>query len=152
MGGRLSDRFNPRLPAAVGAVISLIGVSLLIPLNGRWGMADLAIRFATIGLGFGFFISPSSVAVMAATPRDHVGVGGALLNTARFLGFALGPTLATVFWNPGLTGAARLPAMRTVVIVLAGIQALTLATVLGYRVPKDSGEARSRVESASSAA
>ena len=152
VGGRLSDRFNPRLPAAVGAVISLIGVSLLIPLNGRWGMADLAIRFATIGLGFGFFISPSSVAVMAATPRDHVGVGGALLNTARFLGFALGPTLATVFWNPGLTGAARLPAMRTVVIVLAGIQALTLATVLGYRVPKDSGEARSRVESASSAA
>ena len=103
VGGRLSDRFNPRLPAAVGAAISLVGVFLLLPLDSRWSMADLAVRFAMVGLGFGFFVSPSSVAVMSATPRDHVGVGGALANTARFMGFALGPTLATVFWNPGLT-------------------------------------------------
>jgi EmrB/QacA subfamily drug resistance transporter len=151
VGGRLADRFNPRLPAAVGAAISLVGVILLLPLDSRWSMAALAVRFATIGLGFGFFVSPSSVAVMAATPRDHVGVGGALANTARFLGFALGPTLATVFWNPRLTGAGGLGAMRTVVFVLVGVQALTLATVLGYRVTRDVGQATG-VESSSSAA
>lgn len=152
VGGRLSDRFTPRLPAAMGAVISLIGIGFLIPLNGGWGMADLAIRFAAIGLGFGFFISPSSVAVMAAAPRDHVGVGGALLNTSRFLGFALGPTLAILFWTPALTAAASVSAMRTVLIVLAGVQALTLATVLGYRVARKADREKEGLESASSAA
>jgi EmrB/QacA subfamily drug resistance transporter len=152
VGGRLSDRFNPRLPAAMGGALSLIGVILLLPLNAHWGIGDLIPRFALVGLGFGFFVSPSSVAVMTATPRDHVGVGGALANTARFLGFALGPTLATVFWNPALTGAAGLGAMKIVVGVLVGVQVLTLATVLGYRVTKKVQEAGAGAESSSTAA
>jgi MFS family permease len=152
VGGRLSDRFNPRLPAAVGAAISLVGVFLLLPLDSRWSMADLAVRFAMVGLGFGFFVSPSSVAVMSATPRDHVGVGGALANTARFMGFALGPTLATVFWNPGLGAAIGMNAMRTVVFILGGVQALTLASVLGYRIQQDARQAKTEVESSSTAA
>ncbi len=152
LGGRLADRFHPRLPAAVGAALSLVGVILLLPMDSRWGIADLIFRFALVGLGFGFFVSPSSLAVMTATPRDHVGVGGALANTARFLGFALGPTLATVFWNPGLQGAAGLNAMRTVVFILVGVQALTLATVLGYRITGEARQAKPGVESSSSAA
>ena len=151
-GGRLADRFHPRLPAAVGAAISLVGIVLLLPLNGSWRMADVALRLAVVGLGFGFFVSPSGVAVMAATPRDHVGVGGAMVNTARFLGFALGPTLATVFWNPGLLGVVGLSAMRTVLILLTGVQALTLATVLGYRISKDNRESRTGTQSSSSTA
>jgi MFS transporter, DHA2 family, multidrug resistance protein len=127
-------------------------VCLLLPLDSRWGMADMIVRFAVVGLGFGLFISTGSVAVMSATPRDHVGVGGALLNTARFLGFALGPTLATVFWSPALASAAGLSAMRTVVIVLAGVQALTLATVLGYRAPRDAQGVKPELESTISAA
>jgi len=152
VGGRLSDRFSPRIPAAVGAVISLVGVILLLPMDSHWSMPDLMIRFAMVGLGFGFFVSPSSVAVMTAAPRDHIGVGGALANTARFLGFALGPTLATIVWNPSLTGAQGLSAMRIVIVILAGVQALTLATVLGYKVQRDAGQAKTGVESASSAA
>ncbi len=147
VGGRLSDRFHPRLPAAVGAAISLIGVFLLLPLDSHWSMADLAVRFAMIGLGFGFFVSPSSVAVMTAAPREHVGVGGALANTARFMGFALGPTLATIFWNPGLAAAVGMSAMRTVVLILAVVQALTLASVLGYRIQKDAAQAKPGMES-----
>lgn len=152
VGGRLADRFNPRLPAAVGAAISLVGVILILPMDSRWTMVDLVIRFAMVGLGFGLFVSPSSLAVMSAAPRDHVGVGGALANTARFLGFALGPTLATVFWTPSLAGAAGMTAMRTVVAILVGVQVLTLATVLGYRVPRDAQQARADAESSSTAA
>ncbi len=152
VGGRLSDRFNPRLPAVIGGAISLLGVILLIPLNSGWHMAGVAARLAVIGLGFGFFISPSSVAVMAATSRDHVGVGGALVNTSRFLGFALGPTLATVFWSPALAGTAGLAAMRTVVLLLAGVQVLSMASVLGYRAAGDAQEARQAAQSANGSA
>ena len=152
VGGRLSDRFNPRLPALVGGAISLVGVILLLPLNSGWHWRDLAARLAMIGLGFGFFISPSSVAVMAATTRDHVGVGGALVNTSRFLGFALGPMLATVFWSPALVGAAGIAAMRTVILVLAGVQVLSMASVLGYRVGGEAQEAREAARSANGTA
>jgi EmrB/QacA subfamily drug resistance transporter len=152
VGGRLADRFNPRLPAAVGAAISLVGVILILPLNAGWSTTDMVIRFALVGLGFGFFVSPSSLAVMSATPRDHVGVGGALANTARFLGFAMGPTIATIFWNPSLAGAAGMTAMRTVVAIMVGVQVLTLATVLGYRVQGGTRQDRSDAESSSSAA
>jgi EmrB/QacA subfamily drug resistance transporter len=147
VGGRLTDRFNPRLPAAVGAAISLLGIVLLIPMSASWGPVDVAIRGAIIGCGFGFFVSPSSVAVMAAAPREHVGVGGALLNTARFLGFALGPTIATIFWTPAAQGEASLSSMRTVMVVMTAAQALTLATTLAYRKPEADKEARPSVES-----
>jgi MFS family permease len=152
VGGRLSDRFHPRLPAAVGAAISLVGVALLLPLATQWHIFDVAVRLAVVGLGFGFFVSPSSVAVMAATPRDHVGVGGAMVNTARFLGFTLGPTIATIVWNPGLQGIVGLSAMRTVLILMTVVQALTLATVLGYRVQRDKKEAKPGLRSSDSSA
>jgi EmrB/QacA subfamily drug resistance transporter len=151
-GGRLADRFHPRLPAAIGGAISLVGIILLLPLSTGWRIFDVALRLAIIGLGFGFFVSPSSVAVMAATPRDHVGVGGAMVNTARFLGFTLGPTIATVFWNPGLQGGNGLAAMRTVLFLLTGAQALTLATVLGYRVQGGGRNAKTEAPSSSSTA
>ncbi|HET6487020.1 MAG TPA: MFS transporter [Spirochaetia bacterium] len=146
IGGRLTDRFNPRLPAAVGAAISLIGVALFLPMSAAWRPLDVALRGAVVGFGFGFFISPSAVAVMAAAPRDHIGVGGALLNTARFLGFALGPTLATVFWTPGVQGVGSLTSMRTVVLVVVVVQVLTLATVLAYRVSREERQAKPSVE------
>jgi ammonia channel protein AmtB len=42
--------------------------------------------------------------------------------------------------------------MRTVVIILAGVQALTLATVLGYRVQRGDRDAKPGVQSSSSPA
>ena len=152
IGGRLSDRFHPRLPAAIGAALTLVGIVLVLPLNAHWRTVDIALRFALVGFGFGLFISPNGVAIMSAAPRDHVGVAGALTNTARFLGFALGPTLASVLWSPGLQAAASTLAMRSVLILLAGVQVLTLASVLGFKLPKDGRAAKPGVESQSSAA
>ena len=152
IGGRLSDRFHPRLPAAIGAAISLFGVILCLPLNTAWTMADVAIRLAIVGLGAGFFIPPSGVAIMAATSREHVGVGGAIINTGRFLGFALGPTISSIFWSPALQGAASLAAMRTVMIILTAAQGATLASVLAYGSQSVEREARPRLESSGGAA
>ncbi len=152
VGGRLSDRFHPRLPAAVGAAISLVGVALILPLDPRWTSFDVGLRLAIAGLGAGFFVAPSSVAVMAATPPEHLGVGSALVNTARFMGFALAPAIATVFWRPGLQGAADLSAMRTVAIILTAAQAATLATVLAYRVRRGEGTQKRSMSTGSAAA
>ncbi len=79
---------------------------------------------------------------MSATPREHVGVGGAIANTARYLGFALGPTLASILWSPDLPGSAGLTAMRTVLFLFAGLMAASLASVLGYRTRRRGEEER----------
>jgi len=152
VGGRLSDRLRPQIPAAAGAAMALVGFLLCLPLSGAWSMADVAVRLAIIGLGAGFYIPPSNVAIMAATPRDHVGVGGGLVNTGRFLGFALGPTVATILWSPNLQGAASLSAMKVVLIVMVASQVATLASVLAYRTQPEEREARPRLESSSGAA
>jgi len=49
-------------------------------------------------------------------------------------------------------GAAGMSAMRTVVAIMVGVQVLTLATVLGYRVPRGARQDRTDAESSSSAA
>ncbi|HVO39718.1 MAG TPA: MFS transporter [Spirochaetia bacterium] len=152
VSGRLSDRFRPQLPAALGAVAALAGVILCLPLSSGWTMADVAVRLLLGGLGAGFYIPPGNVAIMAAAPRDHLGVGGALLNTGRFLGFALGPTAAAIFWSPSLQAALSIAAMRTVLVVLIVAQAATVASVLAFRVPAAGREARPRLESSGGAA
>ena len=152
IGGRLSDRFRPQLPAAAGAAVALVGVLLCLPLNSNWTMVDVAIRLAIGGLGAGFYIPASNVAIMAATPRDHLGVGGAMVNTGRFLGFALGPTISTILWSPSLQGMAGHSAMRVVLVVLVIAQAATLASVLAYRAQPQDREARPRLESSTGAA
>lgn len=89
---------------------------------------------------------------MAATPRDHLGVGGGILNTGRFLGFALGPTVATIIWSPSLQGSLGLSAMRLVLVVMVAAQVGTLASVLAFRAQPEDREARPRMESSSGAA
>ncbi|HEY9595960.1 MAG TPA: MFS transporter, partial [Spirochaetia bacterium] len=152
IGGRLSDRFHPRVPAAIGATLILVGIGLMTPLNPHWSTLAIGWRLALTGLGFGLFTPANGVATMGAAPRDHVGVAGALTNTARFLGFSLGPTIAAALWSPGLRGAASTTAMRIVLIVMAGIELLTIASVLGYRVTREGRSAKSNLESQGSAA
>ena len=115
-------------------------------------MVDVAVRLATGGLGAGLYIPPSNVAIMAATPRDHLGVSGGLVNTGRFLGFAIGPTLATILWSPSLQGLVSTNAMRLVLMVLTVAQAGTLASVLAFSFEPEDREARPRLESSSGAA
>lgn len=152
VGGRLSDRFRPQLPAAIGAGVALLGVALCLPLAGGWSMADVAVRLAIGGLGAGLYIPASNVAIMAATPRDHLGVGGGILNTGRFLGFALGPTIASIIWSPSLQGALSVFSMRFVLLLLIVAQAATLASVLAFSARSENREARPRLESQSGAA
>jgi len=152
LGGRLSDRFHPRVPAAIGATLILAGIALMAPLDPHWSTLAIGWRLALTGLGFGLFTPANGVATMSAAPRDHIGVAGALTNTARFLGFSLGPTIAAALWSPGLRGAAGMTAMRIVLIVMAGVELLTIASVFGYTAQVNAKTARKGLESQGSAA
>ena len=63
-----------------------------------------------------------------------MGMQSAMMNIARTLGFAMGPTLAALVWSPDNRFAAD--GMRKVFYVLLSVQLLTLLSIAGYRTTK----------------
>lgn len=99
LGGKMSDRAHPRISAAVGASIVLVGLLIYLPLNPEWTAYDIMSRLFVMGFGHGWFVAPSSAAAISSVPVSYMGIHSAMMNMFRTLGFALGPTLAAMAWS-----------------------------------------------------
>lgn len=84
--------------ALLGGVWILGALILIVPFSSAWGAEDLAWRLALMGVGLGLFAGPNASALMTASPRALMGAASGTLGLARYLGFALGPALATAVW------------------------------------------------------
>lgn len=126
LSGALSDRAGPRPVALAGAAINTVGLLLLVPLSDTWSAVDVAWRLATLGFGFGLFVTPTMTMAMSIAPAGRQGLAAATTNLARMLGLSLGPAVATLAWA---TAGYTLPGLRTGVVaaLLAGV--LTLVVV-----------------------
>ncbi|QEU95398.1 hypothetical protein CP970_34765 [Streptomyces kanamyceticus] len=90
-------------------------------------------------LGQSLFGTPVNASIMAAAPPGMLGTSGGVGNTARTLGFTVGPAIAALAHGLGGGGAAG---FRTGVVVLAvlqvaGILALLAAGGGGREAPAD---------------
>ncbi len=88
--GALSDRVGSVRPAVAGATLSAAACALLAAMPRDSGPLAVAVRLALFGVGTGLFQSPNNSSVMGSAPREHLGVVGSLLGTARTLGMVLG--------------------------------------------------------------
>ena len=88
--GVLSDRIGPRLPATLGALVTVIGLYTLTQLRVGVGYGPLIWRLAIIGVGQGLFNSPNSSAVLGSVPRPRLGTASATLAEMRIDGQVLG--------------------------------------------------------------
>jgi DHA2 family methylenomycin A resistance protein-like MFS transporter len=92
LGGRIAQRFGPRLPAGLGlglTGLSFVAVALVSSQDGA--AALLALGIAGIGLGVA---TPALVsAATAAVPAPRAGMAAAVNNTARQAGGAIGVAL-----------------------------------------------------------
>ena len=91
-------------------------------------------RMFLIGFGHGWFVAPNSAAAISSVSAAYMGMQSAMMNIARTLGFAMGPTLAALVWSPDNRFAAD--GMRKVFYVLLSVQLLTLLSIAGYRTTK----------------
>ncbi|MES5820618.1 MFS transporter [Streptomyces sp. RG80] len=105
LGGRLADLHGARPVAVTGAVLTAVGLLLLVPLSDGWSPPDVAWRLALAGLGMGLNGGPTQALVMGAAPPERIATLGSTVQLARSLGFTLGPALATTAW--GLADGAR---------------------------------------------
>jgi EmrB/QacA subfamily drug resistance transporter len=95
IAGNLSDKVEPRIVSSVGMTFTTAGLVMLIFLGSHTGLAYVLASLFVLGLGFGFFTSPNTNAVMSSVDRRFYGVASGTLGTMRLVGqaFSLGLVL-----------------------------------------------------------
>jgi MFS family permease len=144
--GRLSDRVEPRLVASVGMGMCAAGLALLIGINSRTPLGYVVGCLILLGLGFAFFSSPNTNAVMSSVGKQFYGVASGTLATMRLTGQMLSMGIVTMIMALFIGTAMIVPgtyplflgANRTSFIVFAVLCALgVLASLARGRVHTD---------------
>lgn len=129
LAGRLSDRIEPRTLASTG-----MGCTAAALLLFTWLEQDTSLRYIVAclllnGLGFAFFSSPNTNAIMSSVERRFYGVASAVTATMRMSGqmFSMGIAmlLFALYIGPVPITAATHPAflasIRTAFIIFAAL-------------------------------
>ena len=101
VAGRVADRIEPRLVASGGMGLCVLGLLGLVFVGKQTPYWYVICMLCLLGLGFAFFASPITHAVMGSVETRHVGVASSTLATVRWAGQNLsigmaGLILATV--------------------------------------------------------
>ena len=96
IGGRLADRFGPKLPATLGIAVAGLGTWQFTSLNSLSGAFDLVRPMFLSGLGVGLMMAPMTSAALASVPEGMSGVASGILSLARNLGGPIGLSIMTV--------------------------------------------------------
>jgi len=98
IAGRLSDRIEPRILASVGMGLIAVGLSLFISLSEKTSLGLIIASLILIGLGFGFFASPNTNAIMSSVKQRFYGVASATLATMRQVGMSFSMGIAMLLF------------------------------------------------------
>jgi len=99
IAGSLSDRVQPRIVASIGMALTTIGLIMLIFLGDATSLQYILISLVILGLGFGFFSSPNTNAVMSSVERKFYGVAAGTLGTMRLTGQAFSMGMALLLFT-----------------------------------------------------
>ena len=84
--GRLSDRISPHKLASFGMGFCALGLFIFIFIAADSPLVFVILPLVVVGLGFAFFSSPNTNAVMTCVEQRDYGVASSILATMRNLG------------------------------------------------------------------
>lgn len=116
LAGRLSDRLEPRLLASSGMFLSAASLFLFSTVGADTPLLLLVGGLAVAGVGFAFFSSPNTNAVMSAVERRYYGVASATVSTMRLVGQAFSMAMITLFFGLYLRGLALTPTVAPLLL------------------------------------
>lgn len=95
IAGGLSDRIEPRVIASLGMSMTTAGLILLTFLGEQTSLAYVMGSLVVLGVGFGFFSSPNTNAIMSSVEKRYYGVASGVVGTMRVTGqmFSMGVTM-----------------------------------------------------------
>jgi MFS family permease len=86
LAGRLSDRIEPRILASLGMGVTCLGLLPFAFLEQSTGLMQILVPLLVIGLGFAFFASPNTNAIMSSVDRGTLGLASGMISTMRLTG------------------------------------------------------------------
>ncbi|MBI2742864.1 MAG: MFS transporter [Chlamydiales bacterium] len=89
VGGKLSDRFGPKLPIALGFLLLIYSFFWLAFFESA-SLGMLLCGLIAFGFGIPLIFTPSYASAMNAIPRTKTGVAFGMIATVRYLGGTLG--------------------------------------------------------------
>lgn len=143
--GRLSERVAPHKLASLGMAITACGVFMLSNLSPNLSLVYIIAALMVVGIGFGFFSSPNTNAVLSCVEKEFYGEANSILSTMRTLGQSTSMViimyiLSSVVGNVVISTAspeALTSAIRTSMVVYAVICAVgTGLTLVRSRATK----------------
>jgi MFS family permease len=93
IGGRLADRYDARVIAAIGAFITFLAVLVYSRLGVASPVLLILVPLILVGIGGGFFRPANQVAVFAGVSRSEYGSLSAMLSSIGSLASTLGATV-----------------------------------------------------------
>lgn len=109
--GSLSDRVEPRIVSSFGMGLSMLGLVFFAFLSRTTPAWLLVLNLMLLGMGFAFFSSPNTSAVMGSVPKQFYGVASSSLGTMRQIGQALSMAIATLIIDLHIGNAQLSPAL-----------------------------------------
>lgn len=146
LAGRLSDRIEARYVATAGMSLTLVGILLLTMLSAEAGLVYIIACMLVLGLGFAFFSSPNTSALMGAVQRRHYGVASSLVALMRTLGQMISMGMVMILFSIFMGQAQITPAVypqfmestRVAFIISSVLCALgVIASMIRGRMPSD---------------
>ena len=93
--GRLSDRVSPFKLASFGMGLCALGLFSFIFISVNYPFPMIIANLIVVGIGFAFFSSPNTNAVMACVEKEDYGVASSVLATMRSIGHSMSMAVVT---------------------------------------------------------
>lgn len=93
--GRLSDRISPFKLASFGMGLCSLGLFSFIFITENYPFLLIICNLLVVGVGFAFFSSPNTNAVMACVEKKDYGVASSILATMRSIGHSASMAVVT---------------------------------------------------------
>ncbi len=107
LAGRLSDTIEPRILASAGMGMLVAGLIPLIFLDAATPLSLIIINLMFLGLGFAFFSSPNTNAIMSSVEKKSYGIASATVATMRLTGMLFSMSIVMlVLSSKGLADVA----------------------------------------------
>ena len=84
--GKLSDKINPGHIASAGIGMTSLGIFALTFIQESTSLLYIICILAFNGLGYAFFSSPNTNAIMSSVEKKHLGVASGMVGTMRVIG------------------------------------------------------------------
>jgi hypothetical protein len=127
LGGRCAAKYGPYPAMLIGLLIGTGGFSSLIAVSPETPYAVIALLTLCVGFGMAFAMPAATSAAVNASPPEHVGVAGGVINTARQVGSVFGVALLGTF----IASGSFLVGFHTAVLAAGGVFALAASRILG---------------------